>query len=161
MLEQRHPEASVLTWTNKSVYSGSSAFRWDKGFGILSKSALAENTEKYGLESSHECSCERIALSVERVFLFWCDHCIITLLIASRHLETSDPLQIDVRTNRVTVTLTSAAGIPSGGRHCKSTSCSRETSFPNGSWSNVFLRSAEEGKRDILIPLPTAKWEMN
>lgn len=39
---------------------------------------------------------------------------------------------------------TSAAGMPSGGRHCNSTSCSRDTSFPRGSCSNDFFRSEEK-----------------
>lgn len=43
--------------------------------------------------------------------------------------------------------LTSAAGMPSGGRHWSSTSCSSDTSFPRGSWSNVFLKSAENTQR--------------
>ena len=37
---------------------------------------------------------------------------------------------------------TSAAGMPSGGRHCRSTSCSSRTSRPSGSCSKFFLRSA-------------------
>ena len=36
--------------------------------------------------------------------------------------------------------------MPSGGRHCRRTSCSRETSFPRGSWSNVFFRSGERDR---------------
>lgn len=36
---------------------------------------------------------------------------------------------------------TSAAGMPSGGRHCSSTSCSSRTSRPSGSCSKFFLRS--------------------
>lgn len=42
--------------------------------------------------------------------------------------------------------LTSATGMPSGGRHWRRTSCSRDTSFPRGSCSKVFRRS-EEGER--------------
>lgn len=38
-------------------------------------------------------------------------------------------------------TFTSAAGMPSGGRHCSSTSCSSRTSLPRGSCSKFFLRS--------------------
>lgn len=40
------------------------------------------------------------------------------------------------------VRCTSAAGMPSGGRHCRSTSCSSRTSRPSGSCSKFFLRSA-------------------
>ncbi len=36
---------------------------------------------------------------------------------------------------------TSAGGMPSGGRHCNKTSCSRRTSLPSGSCSKFFLRS--------------------
>jgi len=43
---------------------------------------------------------------------------------------------------------TSAGGMPSGGRHCSSTSCSSDTSFPKGSCSNVFLKTEENGDRE-------------
>lgn len=46
------------------------------------------------------------------------------------------------RTAERTGTPTSAAGMPSGGRHCSSTSCSSRTSLPRGSCSKFFLRSA-------------------
>lgn len=36
---------------------------------------------------------------------------------------------------------TSAGGMPSGGRHCNKTSCSKRTSLPSGSCSKFFLRS--------------------
>lgn len=42
---------------------------------------------------------------------------------------------------------TSAAGIPSGGRHCSSTSCSKDTSFPRGSCSKDFFRSEGREKQ--------------
>lgn len=48
--------------------------------------------------------------------------------------------QVEVNNN---AERTSAAGIPSGGRHCNSTSCSRDTSFPRGSCSKDFFRSGE------------------
>lgn len=46
---------------------------------------------------------------------------------------------------------TSAAGTPSGGRHWRSTSCSRETSFPKGSWSKDFRRSGKYKHADISV----------
>lgn len=50
--------------------------------------------------------------------------------------------------------LTSAAGMPSGGRHWSNTSCSRDTSFPRGSWSNVFLKSMMNRQKHIVCHLP-------
>lgn len=47
---------------------------------------------------------------------------------------------------------TSAAGMPSGGRHWRSTSCSRRTSRPNGSCSKFFLRSAEAQRWSQHLP---------
>lgn len=64
-----------------------------------------------------------------------------SLFISHLTLYTS---QVEVNDN---VAHTSAAGTPFGGRHCNSTSWSRDTSFPKGSCSNDFFRS-EETKRD-------------
>lgn len=55
-----------------------------------------------------------------------------------------------VEANNSVAARTSAAGMPSGGRHCNSTSCSRETSFPRGSCSNDFFRSEEREKVELL-----------
>lgn len=55
---------------------------------------------------------------------------------------------------------TSAAGMPSGGRHCSNTSCSRDTSLPRGSCSKDFFRSEgreRDEKRNIIYTEHVAK----
>lgn len=55
---------------------------------------------------------------------------------------------------------TSAAGIPSGGRHCSNTSCSSRTSRPSGSCSKFFLRSTGRGGHICSQQLvKTALWQ--
>lgn len=54
---------------------------------------------------------------------------------------------------RLMVARTSAAGMPSGGRHCNSTSCSRDTSFPRGSCSNDFFRSERQKRQQTQLQL--------
>ena len=66
----------------------------------------------------------------------------ITPLFCSTNLGLHSP-QVEVNSNAAH---TSAAGMPSGGRHCNRTSCSNDTSFPRGSCSNDFFRSEERHK---------------
>lgn len=73
----------------------------------------------------------------------FCQHSSLVLFYKSSLLISYLSLylwQVEVNNN---AERTSAAGIPSGGRHCNSTSCSRDTSFPRGSCSKDFFRSGE------------------